>query len=63
MLVKQGGQRRAGRTASSSGLTTPRNRHSLSVVISCQKISVDLEGSRIMGGRKVSLSTCLDSEH
>ena len=40
---------------------TPRNRYSFSVAAFCQKTSVDLEGSRIMGGRRLSLSACLDS--
>ena len=40
---------------------TPRKRCSFSVAAFCQDTSVDLEGSRIMGGRRLSLCACLDS--
>ena len=40
---------------------TPHNRYSFSVAAFCQETSVDLEGNRIMGGRRLSLSACLDS--
>ena len=61
MLVKQEVDRELGYGRPAWLDHTPRNRYSFSVAAFHQKTSVDLEGSRITGGRRLSLSACLDS--